>query len=90
MKNEMTREMVALRTLAAGGFFRYALEMNRHFGSEKFVMRLYSARRAAVKGIGHATKRDLEDLLVRRPCAASSTWPEEWEMEPTLAALYRM
>lgn len=73
------REETALAVLAAGGYFRKALE--RHFhGGEKFKMRLRAAGGAVVPGIGFATFYALKEAgkLAWRPCAKSSVWPEEW------------
>jgi hypothetical protein len=74
-----TREAKAIEVLKAGGCFRYALERNFR-GHEKFVMRLRTAGGAVVKGIGYATQRAFLEagMLVRRECARSSTWPQEW------------
>ena len=76
------RETKALEVLKAGGFFRYALETCYHRPGEQFRMRLFTADRQVVPGIGHAAQRSLEKMgaLSSRECASSSTWPEEWEI----------
>lgn len=74
------RNETAIEVLKNGGFFRNALERNYH-GGETFVTRLYDAQRRVVKGVGRKTLWELEaaNLVRRRPCLSSSTWPEEWE-----------
>jgi hypothetical protein len=80
----MTRAQQALEVLKAGGYFRYALERAYH-GGEKFKMRLRDANGHIVQGIGYQTKRELEPKLVSRPCASSSTWPQEWQLAEVAA-----
>jgi hypothetical protein len=75
----MSKKAIALEILAAGGYFRKALESS-YYGGEKFATRLYRPGRIAVKGIGIKTLWALEDegLLKKRSCPKSSTWGEEW------------
>lgn len=91
MTTTTKRDAAALETLSNGGFFRYALERN-YRGIEKFTARLFAGFRRPVKGVGYATLRAFEadGLIVRRECFVGSAWAQEWEMEPTVAALYRL
>ena len=79
------RTETAIEVLKSGGYFRYALERHYH-GGEKFKMRLRDAHGHVVKGVGYQSKRDLENMLVSRPCAPSSTWPQEWVLAEGVAA----
>ncbi len=72
------RETKAAEVLAAGGYFRKALE--RTYMGEKFCTRLYTAGGAVVPGVGFATHMALLEAgkLRMRPCEKSSVWPTEW------------
>jgi hypothetical protein len=90
MTTTTKRDAAALETLTSGGFFRYALERNSYTGFEKFTARLFASFRRPVKGIGYATLRAFEadGIIIRRECFAGSCYAQEWEMEPTLRALF--
>jgi len=77
-----SRTETALQVLAAGGYFRKQLE-NHYHGGEKFKLRLRNVDGSVVKGIGSKTFYELQDAgkLVKRPCATSSVWPEEWTLK---------
>lgn len=77
------REMAAIEVLKAGGYFRRALE--RHYlGGEKFRTRLRRADGSIVPGVSGATLNAFRSagILVRRECSPSSTWPEEYALDP--------
>ncbi len=76
------REAMAVEVLRAGGYFRKALERSWQ-GGEKFVTRLRTANGQVVKGVGASTRIAMEKagMLVRRECARSSVWPEEWSLK---------
>jgi hypothetical protein len=78
------RAIKAIEVMLAGGYFRKALEASRPGWGEKFKTHLYDASGRKVHGIGGTTKNELADagMLVRRECASSSTWPEEWAIDP--------
>lgn len=79
------RTETAIEVLKSGGYFRYALERS-YQGGEKFKMRLRTANGSVVKGVGYQSKAELESKLVSRPCASSSTWPQEWVLAEGVAA----
>ncbi len=71
------RTETAIEVLKNGGCFRYALERNYH-GHEKFKMRLLNAQGRVVKGVGFATKEELNGSLQYRHVGVTSTWAQEW------------
>lgn len=77
------RAINAIEVLLAGGYFRKALEASRPGWGEKFKTHLYDSQGRRVRGIGQSTKDELDGagFLVRRTCAPSSTWPEEWGID---------
>lgn len=80
------RARKALDVLAAGGFFRKALETSFR-GGEQFVVRLHPAgsggwRSQAVRGFGFQTLHELQaaGLVSRRDCFVGSTFAQEWQL----------
>lgn len=73
------RAQRALEVLRAGGYFRKQLE-RAYQGGEQFKTRLRDASGNTIAGFGFQTQYELEQagMLVRRDCASSSVWPEEW------------
>lgn len=61
------RAQAALDLLANGGEVQYRLERNRYTGREQFQTRFCASKawNSAVKGLGHATRRELENAGFR-------------------------
>lgn len=78
----MSKLEKAKAILAAGGYWRKALESS-YRGGEQFQIRLRNERHFVVKGFGFATHKQMleADLLASRVTAPSSLWPEEWVLK---------
>jgi hypothetical protein len=78
------RYAVAMEVLQSGGYFRRALERAWQ-GGEKFKTRLYRADLTVVPGVSGATLNKLRaaGVVVYRSCTPSSTWPEEFVLDPS-------
>lgn len=81
-----SRAQKAIQVMRTGGYFRRALEPY-YKGGEKFKTWLYNANRTRHPGVGYQTWQELigYGIIASRYCAPSSTWPEEWSLDPIWA-----
>ena len=78
----MSKIETAMEVLKNGGYFRKALKTDSYTHREMFHTQLRDASGQVVRGIGFQTFVKLESKLQSRECAVSSSWPQEWVLNP--------
>lgn len=78
-----TRAQRALDLLANGGEMQYRLERNGYTGREQFQTRFCAttAWTSAVKGLGHATRFELEDAGIRLKLVHSTSVSSHYALD---------